>query len=78
MERMEEAGEEGNHIGRLAVSSNADPCYISDTEPPTRQQTVFYFWSAASLRSQKTLRRRNHLYDAGLYLITANFLAPAN
>jgi hypothetical protein len=35
-------------------------------------------WNTASLCSQKILPRRFHLSDAGLFLITANFLAPAN
>jgi hypothetical protein len=37
-----------------------------------------YLWNAASLSSQKTLSRRCHLNNAGLFLVTANFLAPAN
>ena len=37
-----------------------------------------YLWNTASLCSQKTLPRRCHLNDAGLILITTNFLAPAN
>ena len=37
-----------------------------------------YLWNTGSLCSQKTFRRRFHLSDAGLFLITTNFLAPAN
>ena len=37
-----------------------------------------YLWNTASLCSQKTLPRRFHLSDAGLFLITTNFIAPAN
>ena len=37
-----------------------------------------YHWNTASLCSQKTLSRRFHRSDAGLFLITTNFLAPAN
>ena len=37
-----------------------------------------HLWNAASLCSQKTVPRRFHLSDAGLFLITTNFLAPAN
>ena len=42
------------------------------------RHNIGYFWNTASLCSQKTLPRRCHLNDAGLFLITANFLAPAN
>jgi hypothetical protein len=35
----EEAEEEGNRIGRPAVSMNWDPQNLSDIEPPTRQHT---------------------------------------
>ena len=37
-----------------------------------------YLWNTAFLCSHKTLPRRFHLNDAGLFLITTNFLAPAN
>jgi hypothetical protein len=33
---MEEAAEEGDSIGRPAVSPNPDPWKFADTEPPTR------------------------------------------
>ena len=36
---MGEAKEEGNPIGRPAVSTNLDTCDLSDTEPPTKQHT---------------------------------------
>ena len=36
-ERLEEAEEEGDPIGRPAVSTNMDLQDLSDTEPPTRQ-----------------------------------------
>lgn len=39
--------------------------------------TLGYLWNTASLCSQKTLPIF-HLSDAGLFLITTNFLAPAN
>jgi hypothetical protein len=38
-ERLKEAKEEGDSIGRPAVSTNLDPQDLSDTEPPTRQHT---------------------------------------
>jgi hypothetical protein len=37
-----------------------------------------YLWNTPSLCSQKTFPRRFYFSDAGLFLITANFLAPAN
>jgi hypothetical protein len=37
-----------------------------------------YLWDTASLCSQKTLPKRFYLIDPGLFLITTNFLAPAN
>jgi hypothetical protein len=39
---MEETKEEGNTIGRSAVSTNLDPWELPDTEPPTRQHTVLW------------------------------------
>ena len=51
--RLEETEEEGNPIGRPAVSTNLDPWDLSDTEPPTRQHTL------ADMRSQ-------HMYSRGL------------
>ena len=39
-ERLEEAEEEGDPIGRPGVSTNPDPQDLSDTEPPTRQDTL--------------------------------------
>jgi hypothetical protein len=38
-----------------------------------------YLWNTASLCSQKTISRRFHLSDAGLFLITANtwWLTPS-
>ena len=39
-EKLEEAEEEGNPIGRPAVSTNLDHRDDSDTEPPTRQHTL--------------------------------------
>lgn len=39
MERLEEAEEEGDLIGRPAVSINLDTQDLSDTELPTRQHT---------------------------------------
>ena len=36
-ERLEEAEEEGDPIGRPAVSNDLDPQYLSDTETPPRQ-----------------------------------------
>jgi hypothetical protein len=38
-EKLENAEEEGNPIGRPAVSTNMDPWDCSDTEPQTRQHT---------------------------------------
>jgi len=40
--------------------------------------TTLAIWNTASLCSQKTLSRRFHLSDACLFLISTNFLAPAN
>jgi hypothetical protein len=40
-EKLEEAEEEGDPIGRPAVSTNLDSRDLSDTEPPTRQFLVF-------------------------------------
>jgi hypothetical protein len=37
-----------------------------------------YLWKTASLYSQKILPRRFHAGNAGLFLITTNFLVPAN
>jgi hypothetical protein len=37
-----------------------------------------YLWNTASLCSQKTLPSIFHLSDAGLFLISTNFLATAN
>ena len=39
-ERLEEVEEEGDLVGRPAVSTNLDPQGLSDTEPPTRQNTL--------------------------------------
>jgi hypothetical protein len=39
-ERLEEAEENGDPIGRPAVSTNLDPRDLSDTEPPTRWHTL--------------------------------------
>jgi hypothetical protein len=38
-EKLEEAEEEGDPIGRPAVSTNLDPQDCSNTEPPTRRHT---------------------------------------
>jgi hypothetical protein len=38
-EAAEEAEEEGDPIRRPAVSTNLDPQDLSDTEPPTKQNT---------------------------------------
>ena len=46
--------------------------------PLQQEYNLGYLWNTASLCFQKTLPRRCHLNDAGLFLITANFLAPAN
>jgi hypothetical protein len=39
-ERLEKVEEEGNPIGRAAVSTNLNPWHLSDTEPSTRQHTT--------------------------------------
>jgi hypothetical protein len=39
MEKLEKVEEEGNPVGRRAVSTNLDPQDLSDTGPPTRQHT---------------------------------------
>jgi hypothetical protein len=46
--------------------------------PATAQGTTLAISGTQPLCSQKTHPRRCHLSDAGLFLITANFLAPAN
>jgi hypothetical protein len=46
--------------------------------PATAQGTTLVISETQPLCFQKTLPRRFHLNDAGLFLITANFLAPAN
>jgi hypothetical protein len=38
-DRLEEAKEEGNPIGRPAISTNMDPWDLSDTEPPNMKHT---------------------------------------
>ena len=38
-EKLEEAEEEGDPIGRPAVSTNPDPRELPETEPPTRKHT---------------------------------------
>ena len=55
-ERLEEVEEEGDPIGRPAVSTNLDPRDLSDTEPPTRQHTL------AGLRPQT----HTYMYRGGL------------
>jgi hypothetical protein len=45
--------------------------------PLQQEYNLGYLWNTASLCFQKILPRRCHLNDAGLFLITANFLAPA-
>jgi hypothetical protein len=40
MKKMEEAEKEGNSIGRPIISTNLDPWGLSDSEPPTRQNTL--------------------------------------
>jgi hypothetical protein len=44
----------------------------------TAQGTTLAISGTQPLCSQKTLPRRCHLNDAGLFLITTSFLAPAN
>jgi hypothetical protein len=44
----------------------------------TAPGTALFISDTASLCSQKTLSRRSHLSHAGLFLITTNFLTPAN
>ncbi len=51
--------------------------HITKSSHSTRYN-LGYLWNTASCALQKTLPRRCHLNDAGLFLITANFLAPAN
>ena len=46
--------------------------------PATAQGTTLAISGTQPLCSQKTVPRRCHLSDAGLFLITDNFLAPAN
>ena len=46
--------------------------------PSTAQGTALAISETQPLCFQKILPRRFHLSDAGLFLITTNFLAPAN
>jgi len=50
--KPEEAEEEGDPIGKPAVSTNQDPWYLSDTEPPTRQHTP------ADMRARTFIQKR--------------------
>ena len=52
---MEEAEEEGDPVGRSAVSTNLEPRDLSDTEPPNRHHTP------ADMRPPHT-----HIYSGGL------------
>jgi hypothetical protein len=49
---VEEFEEEGDPIGRLAVSTNWDPRDLLNSEPPTRKYTL------ADLRSLTRIHRR--------------------
>jgi hypothetical protein len=40
MERLEEAKEEGDPVGRPAVSTNLDSRHLSETGPPNKQHTL--------------------------------------
>ena len=51
--------------------------FIHYQVPLQQEYNLGYLWNTASLCFQKTLPRC-HLDDTGLFLITANFLAPAN
>jgi hypothetical protein len=53
-----------------------DPCTLPI--PLQQEYNLGYLWNTDSLCFQKTVPRRCHLNDAGLFLITPNFLAPAN
>ena len=56
--------------------------HLDDTDtlpsPAAAGGTTLVISGSQPLCSQKTLPRRCHLNDAGFFLITANFLAPAN
>ena len=60
--------------------SKAEPHGDSYTlpSPATAQSTTLAISGTQPLGSQKTLPRRWHLKDTGLFSITTNFLAPAN
>jgi hypothetical protein len=45
---------------------------------PVEKYNFGHLWKTASVCSQKTLPRRFHLNNAGLFLVTANFSAPAH
>jgi hypothetical protein len=36
---IEDAEEEGDSIGRLAITTNLDPSKLSETEPPIKEPT---------------------------------------
>ena len=66
-----------------------DPFMLSKPVPPGRfshitkscfstTYSLGFLWNIASACSQKTLHRRFHLSDIGIFLTTANFLASAN
>jgi hypothetical protein len=54
-EKLEEAEEESDPIGRPAVSTNLDPWDLSDTELPTRQHTPADM-RPPTLKQQRTAR----------------------
>jgi hypothetical protein len=53
------------HLGDLHITKSS-------------HSTRYNLWNTASLYSQKTLPQIFHCSDAGLFLIIAGFLAPAN
>jgi hypothetical protein len=66
----------------MTTSCLQNQYYLGDTyivsSPEEAGSTTLAISEAQSLCSQKTLPRIFHLSDAGLILITTNFLVPAN
>ena len=49
MEKLEEAEEESDPIGRPAVSTNLDPWELPETKPPTKEHTWAGPWPLAHM-----------------------------
>ena len=66
----------------MTLSCLQNQCHLGNSytlpSPASTQGTTLAISGTQPLCSPKTLPRRCHLNDAGLFLITANFLVPAN